>query len=269
MQIESINDDLKNAIWNSYLNNLIGQISMPARFGNNSVIEEYISLMWSDFFKLRIDERFVDPNQNLNVIKTRFFKLEWYEVYDFIEFHFTQYFLLKIQYPYIYFLEDLNRVLEREFAGYRLIEGKIVPISNETEVAEINEALNLKKNIFGSKSNTVQFHLSEALSKLSDKKNPDYRNSIKESISAVESLCRQLTDTTTLGDALKSLEKKGIVFNPQLKQAFEKLYAYTNSKESGIRHALIETPNLPTFHDAKFMLVSCSAFINYLNSLPK
>jgi hypothetical protein len=66
-----------------------------------------------------------------------------------------------------------------------------------------------------------------------------------------------------LGEALSSLQSKGIVINPQLKAGFEKIYAYTNSKEFGIKHALIDTPNLPTFDEAKFMLVACSAFINF------
>jgi hypothetical protein len=40
------------------------------------------------------------------------------------------------------------------------------------------------------------------------------------------------------------------------------LYGYT-SDSSGIRHALQDEPNLD-FVDAKFMLVACSAFVNYL-----
>lgn len=52
--------------------------------------------------------------------------------------------------------------------------------------------------------------------------------------------------------------------HPALKGAFEKLYGYTSSAK-GIRHALLDEPNLG-FEDAKFMLVSCSAFVNYLKS---
>ena len=51
-----------------------------------------------------------------------------------------------------------------------------------------------------------------------------------------------------------------------MKEAFIKLYHYTSGAD-GIRHAigLLEEPNL-SFEDAKFMLVSCSTFINYLIS---
>ena len=49
-----------------------------------------------------------------------------------------------------------------------------------------------------------------------------------------------------------------------LKSAFNKLYGYT-SDESGIRHAILDDPNIG-FDEAKFMVVSCSAFVNFLIS---
>jgi len=50
-----------------------------------------------------------------------------------------------------------------------------------------------------------------------------------------------------------------------LKRAFDSLYGYTSSAE-GIRHALLDDKSTLSFEDAKFMLVSCSAFVNYLIS---
>ena len=49
--------------------------------------------------------------------------------------------------------------------------------------------------------------------------------------------------------------------------AFEKLYVYTNQEETGIRHALMDDEEnyTPSAEEALFMLVSCSAFINYLD----
>jgi len=43
---------------------------------------------------------------------------------------------------------------------------------------------------------------------------------------------------------------------------YSKLYGYTSDSD-GIRHALLKENKL-NFEDAKFMLVSCSAFVNYL-----
>ena len=91
-----------------------------------------------------------------------------------------------------------------------------------------------------------------------------YRNSIKESISAVESACNITTGSkATLGQALKALDDKTKV-HPALRNAFSSLYGYTSDAD-GIRHGLLEEANLD-FADAKFMLVVCSAFTNYLRS---
>ena len=65
----------------------------------------------------------------------------------------------------------------------------------------------------------------------------------------------------TQGQALKEIEDK-VNLHPSLKKAFDSLYGYTSDAD-GIRHALFDEPNV-TFEDAKFMLVSCSAFVNYL-----
>ncbi len=46
------------------------------------------------------------------------------------------------------------------------------------------------------------------------------------------------------------------------KEAFNKLYGYTSDK-SGIRHNGGVDENT-TFEEAQYMLVSCSAFLNYL-----
>jgi hypothetical protein len=105
--------------------------------------------------------------------------------------------------------------------------------------------------------------LYQALTHLSNRQSPDYRNSIKESISAVESLCCIIAkdDKATLSGALKAIGKT-TELHPALKEAFQKLYGYTSDAD-GIRHKMMEEPNLD-FEDAKFMRVSCSGFVNYL-----
>ena len=108
-------------------------------------------------------------------------------------------------------------------------------------------------------------HLNKALALYSDRVNPDYNNSVKESISAVEAMCCIIIGNSgkpTLGNALKKLEEKGVHIHPSQKIAFEKLYGYA-SNEAGIRHGNIDFVNVPA-EDAKFMLIACSAFINYL-----
>ncbi|MGI6085628.1 MAG: hypothetical protein ACOYIF_09305 [Acetivibrionales bacterium] len=62
---------------------------------------------------------------------------------------------------------------------------------------------------------------------------------------------------------MKKLEKLGLEIHPAMKTAFEKLYGYP-SDASGIRHSGQLGGSDSTFEEAKFMIVACSAFINYL-----
>ena len=159
--------------------------------------------------------------------------------------------------------EEANEVFEKEYIGYRFIDEKITPISDKYEVAAVNEAL---QNIY----QPVREHISKANSLLADRENPDYENSIKESISAVEAICEIITllhgKEATLGNMLKHLEDKGIYMHPALKSALNILYGYT-SEASGIRHAKKLGGEDSTFAEAKYMLVACSAFVNYLIAL--
>ncbi|MBI5164037.1 MAG: hypothetical protein HY985_09055 [Magnetospirillum sp.] len=133
------------------------------------------------------------------------------------------------------------------------------PLTSEEEIAAVDAAI-----AGAGGKGPVASHLATALGLLSDRKNPDYRNSIKESISAVEASCCHITSDkkASLGQALKKLEGEGVAIHEALKGAFEKLYGYT-SNANGIRHALLAEPTLD-FEDAKFMLVVCSAFVNLL-----
>ena len=93
-------------------------------------------------------------------------------------------------------------------------------------------------------------------------------NSIADSIHAVESVARIIDPNSnkTLGPALSSLEKAGVLKHPALKEAFKKLYGYTND-EQGIRHALLDrdSPDVG-LDEAMFMFGACASFADYLVS---
>lgn len=153
---------------------------------------------------------------------------------------------------------EFNKILARENSAYRFISGKITPITSNDEIEEIEKAVSAPDNYAGART-----HLQTSLGHLTDRENPDYRNSIKESISAVESLTKKLVgdDKATLGQALKILETKHNL-HASLKSAFMTLYGYT-SDAGGIRHALLDNTTAPSKADARFMLICCSAFINF------
>ena len=161
---------------------------------------------------------------------------------------------LNSQQPFILF----NHVFEREYVGYRFVNGWVTPITGDIEIKAIEKASN-------NSPQQVKEHFEKALKLLSDRVAPDYENSIKESISAVEAECNLIYGKKgTLGDTLSKLEKEHKAnIHPSLRSAFDKLYGYT-SDGKGIRHAgTIGGPDA-TFAEAEFMIIACSAFVNYL-----
>ena len=154
--------------------------------------------------------------------------------------------------------KKVNDVFKHEYVGYRFVDGRIVPITDENEIKSIEDACS--GEIEGPRT-----HIKKAVGFIADRERKDYKNCIKERISAVESICSIIVNQKkgTLGDALKDLKKNGLKIHGSLEAAFSKLYGYTND-EKGIRHAEGMFENDVTFEEAKFMLVSCSAFVNYL-----
>jgi len=128
-------------------------------------------------------------------------------------------------------------------------------------IAEVESALKASTGPL----TTVREHLQTALDMLSDRDNPDYRNSIKESVSALEALVNAiLGERDSLGKNLKKLDEKlKMGLHKSLIDGLNKIYGYT-SDASGIRHALADETTSPDREDARFMLISVSAFVNLL-----
>lgn len=257
LQTDSMDIELRNGLWSlsskSYFRN------WEFTYGRNTTNELLIELfekLYLSYYKKPIDTM-GDYHRVCHKTRLYFFKCQWFEVYDFIEFLANNYSDDTINQKYIY---ECNILLENEKSAYRFIGGIITDIITPEEKSEIENALNSTVSI-----KQIHTHLDTALRQYSNKKDPDYRNSIKESISAVEGICRLITgkDNITLGDALDEIERRNVVkFHPALKGAFHKIYGYTCSAD-GIRHALLDEKILNS-EDARFMLIACSAFINYL-----
>jgi hypothetical protein len=266
MQIESIDEKLENRLWNVILEDFFYKIGASPEYDvrKESDVGLVFILIWQEFFGNRIDEipgwgnEQISVSKNINFIKKWFFESKWFEKYDFLEF------LAEIELEYlenydIEFIVICNNSLKKEMSAYRIVDACIVQITSEEEIVEIEDAL-----LNSSRWEPVNTHLKTAIEYFSNRENPDYRNSVKESISSVESLCAIITGDSKakLGPALSIIEKQHQIHGA-LKSAFTSLYGYT-SDSGGIRHKLLEDDIIVTMEDAKFMLVSCSAFINYL-----
>jgi hypothetical protein len=255
IQKNSMDEDLRNGLWNIWYVYIGDKVYNYQYLSENRDIDALFKQYWRNLFKKPIDTMPKWSSDGLERIRKYFFACNWYEVYDFIEF------TVKIAPAYFSpekFANECNIALEKELSAYRIIDKRVVEITSEEEIDSIDSAIKKTSELEG-----VQEHLRSALSHLSDRKNPDFRNSIKESISAVEALTQVITqdNKATLGSALRLLEDK-IKLHPALSKSFSKLYGYTSDAD-GIRHAMLEKDNL-TFTDAKYMLVACTGFINYL-----
>ncbi len=255
-QREAASQQLRTALWN-LLNLLIWEKWEDYDYGwtpHSKRINGLLKRLWIRHFNADVDHlppfhRSDSLKGAYDIIKERFFQCEWYQVFDFIEF------MAKERESFISteIAAAINRTLQRENSAYRLVGQEIVEVTDKNQIAAIQKALEVP-------APPVRAHVSAALSMLSDRAKPDYRNSIKESISAVEAACREVSDQpkATLGAALKRIAG----LHPALQKAFASLYGYTNDAD-GIRHALLDEPNL-TREDATFMLVACSAFVGFL-----
>lgn len=219
--------DIKERISDTNLWNKISETIMQADYDDVLTLIEAIIQYWDKYLKENSDDYYDEYNK----------KYREQSVFEFV-----------------------NLCFEREYVGYRFVDGLIVPISDQYEIGAIEQVISCKYDV-------VREHISKANGLLADRRQPDYENSIKESISAVEAMCEILTGIkgkdASLGRMLKKLEENGIVIHPSLRSAFSALYGYT-SDAKGIRHAGDIKGSPSTFEEAKYMVISCSAFINYL-----
>lgn len=269
LQIECANEELRMSIYNM-VHRILGDYSR----GSNAeaICKELWTMEWHnpvDTFPVYSDELYQE-------LRDWVFNGQWYVCYDLIEFVYNELNDLgalepeppnfgyggcgwDVGDPKKDFQKDVNAVLEAEGSGYRFLGERIVPVSNELELASIEQSMSAESGLAGASA-----HIQHALELLAMRPDPDCLNSVKESISAAESAARRISPikTGTLADAVESLRKtRGL--HKSLAEAWKRMFGYTSDAD-GIRHGGEGEPvDLdPAF--AKYMLVTCSAFVNYL-----
>lgn len=246
MQLHSMDEALRNGLWNVFHSQFVEDQD------SQSIVSTF-KFLWRYFFKWPVDTM---PRAEGAYAKIReqYFAMTYNRTYDFLMFLAV----MGDETRRDRFKRYVNWVLEDEFSAYRFVDDYIAPITDDEEIRSIETAIS-------SGVNSVKSHLKTALRYISDKNDRNYRNSIKESISALEALCAIITGkpSNSLGESLKEMEKKSIIeLHPSLKSGYEKIYGYTSDAD-GIRHGMSDEPNVK-YEDAQYMLVSCSAFVNYL-----
>lgn len=256
IQLEWISDELRHRIWNLFYRQEIQAGGLASKrlsqaLNGEATLEEKIV----DRMGFLIDPAAKDLTAETQLKSNILRYFSWFEIYDFIDIHLS--FLAEDDRSKR--IEQYNKLLEQEKAGYRIVAGEVAPITNESEIRSIEQAASTPYQ-------SVSQHIKKALALYDDIKAPDYENSVKESISAVEAMCCIITGMSgaqaTLGAAIKKLKDSGVHIHSAMERAFLALYGYT-SDENGIRHGGIDFTSVPA-EDAKYMLISCSAFVNYL-----
>lgn len=158
------------------------------------------------------------------------------------------------------FAARVRAALEQTNCGYRLL---MQPLPQIIQASTTEEAATLTQAISDTASDPLkgaQQHLVKAAETLRD---GDYAGSVRESIHAVESVCKVISgdQKADLRKALEQLDKKSRI-HPAFKEGLNKLYAFT-SDEKGVRHASLGDSDV-THEDAQFMIGACAAFVSFL-----
>ncbi len=150
-----------------------------------------------------------------------------------------------------------NRTFEDEKFYYRFVNGLLEPITNNEEIASIEDTC---KNLLDG----VKNHINKALQCFAQKPTPDYNNTAKEAYSALECIVKDIAEVNknvNFSNALNTLgSKHGL--DSQLKALIQNInrYANDNARHANNAHEVKEL----THAEAKFILISCSSAVNYL-----
>lgn len=254
IQIDSADQALRNLLWNNIDWNYW---VLKKDYFNSDPVSTLLRRFWIYHYKLIHADLPSNPISVIYKIRNDFIDGSWDTMYSILEFIPNNYLEESLNDE---FVKSINLVLEKHLSGYRFVGKLITDITSEEEIESIENSLRDTAS-----HKPVQDHLKRALELMSDRQNPDYRNSIKESISAIESLCCIITENpkATLGQALAKIEKSHSLHSA-LKSSFTNLYGWTSDAD-GIRHKMIEQSQVKP-EDAKFMIITCSAFVNYIIS---
>ncbi|MCM1142532.1 MAG: hypothetical protein NC453_28515 [Muribaculum sp.] len=256
---ESLTGPVLNSTYN-FIQDLFSDQYIPYNYG------ELHQDLWLNVMNMRCDEQ---GPEIVDIISNE--KIKWYSRIDIIEWlithlrnkildqrnGFSPNYRENCNTALNRHIEWLNKEYERHNYAYRIVDDLFVETTSSSDLSTIQDA------ITDSDSN-ITTHLQECLRLLSPSNQElSTRNAIKEAISAVEVSARQITCTKTLDDAFKKL----VDIHPMIKNSMEKLYHYTNQKDTGIRHGWMEQSTEPTVNEAIFILVTSCSFINYLNKV--
>ena len=262
MRLEEISVDLRREIWNVTRGVLMSMESPSTPMGKMSFAPKghrFVQQVLGRFFKTPEDEVRTKYSEVFCRFKSLILKGHFHAVLDLVE-------IISDVEESGSFRDRVAECFERQGAAYRLDVSRppfqFVPRSSEAQGNATREAI---ETIRKGGMDGADTHLRQAAEHLNARR---FADSVRESIHAVESVARMVDPKAgrTLGPALSSLERAGVIRHKALKEAFSKLYGYTNDAR-GIRHSLLdkESPDVD-LDEAMFMFGACASFAAYLAS---
>lgn len=255
MQLEELSSDLRREIYNvvrgtlsSWAHDLQGYSYFDTQ------IKPFLQWLWGRLLEKPEDEIDVSYNEIMAVFKSWILYEPFNKVFDLIE---------QLQYWQRgeRIVENFRELFEVHMVAYYFSKDppyQIMPRSNVAQGEATEQAIEAVRN---SGMKGADTHLRRSVEHLNTQK---YADSMRESIHAVESVARKICPKdNTLNDALNRLERNGVVIHKALRQAFQKLYAYS-SDEQGVRHSLLEGEANVGLDEALFMFGACASFAAFL-----
>lgn len=162
LQVDAMDDDLRNGLWEACI-----QYELDAPF------QDLIRGLYVNFFKRPTDTIPDGYYRNIGAIRDWFFKANWFDVYNFIEY--------LLQKDAGNFSKRISFFLEREKSAYRVINRQLVPITEPIEIAAVSAATLVPERFAG-----ARVLMQTAIQLYSQKPEPDYRNAVKEALARLK-----------------------------------------------------------------------------------
>ena len=258
LQVKKLDSAVRNRLWNTVLR----KFGDGHSFGQRSHLylpDHFAETVWADFLAKPIDEFNGDTSfvQKLIVHENE----ESFLVFEFLEFILDNWKSLDAQAgredsgsKKSRFIKECNASLAKENAGYRVVGDLVTPMLSDLDVQTVSTAIYGKFGLAGG-------HIKKALASFSNRENPDYENSMRESITAVEDISLEITNQKKVKMTMDYLVRNGMKLHPAFVEAIVRLYGFASDD---FRHARYHEPLNIDQNTARFMLVTCSAFVNYI-----
>jgi len=155
------------------------------------------------------------------------------------------------------FIKDVESALEKTGCAYRLMNNRIETVASEEMAEAVKTSLG---EVQKSKFSGSIAHLSNASTEL---RRQNWKQSVRESISAVESILFEATGEKKFSAALDCLKSK-LQTHGALTEGWKQIYGYTSDKD-GIRHAMLSASSTVDENEAIYMYGVCASFVAYLS----